>query len=69
MLTATTSIKLYAWENAFIRWVSEVRNNQELRMLRKIGIVTVSATPLILYATQLIFEVVSEHFNVERYSM
>ncbi len=45
-----TSIKLYAWENAFIRWVSEVRNNQELRMLRKIGIVTVCAAHLIRVA-------------------
>ncbi|KAL1943159.1 hypothetical protein VTO73DRAFT_4830 [Trametes versicolor] len=40
LLANIRSIKLYAWENAFIRWVSEVRNNQELRMLRKIGIVT-----------------------------
>lgn len=36
------SIKLYAWENAFIRWVSNVRNDQELKMLRKIGVVNVS---------------------------
>lgn len=38
-----SSIKLYAWENAFIRWILAVRNEQELKMLRKIGIVTVSA--------------------------
>ena len=40
-LTFACSIKLYAWENAFIRWISDVRNNQELKMLRKIGIVNV----------------------------
>ncbi|TBU30707.1 metal resistance protein YCF1 [Dichomitus squalens] len=39
LLANIRSIKLYAWENAFIRWISEVRNNQELKMLRKIGIV------------------------------
>ena len=36
------SIKLYAWENAFIRRILEVRNHQELRMLKKIGVATVS---------------------------
>ncbi|KAI0763773.1 metal resistance protein YCF1 [Trametes elegans] len=46
LLANIPSIKLYAWENAFIRWVSEVRNNQELRMLRKIGIVTSLNTSL-----------------------
>lgn len=35
------SIKLYAWENAFIRKILFVRNEQELKMLRKIGITTV----------------------------
>lgn len=35
------SIKLYAWENAFIRKILFVRNEQEMKMLRKIGIVTV----------------------------
>ena len=35
------SIKLYAWENAFIRKVLFVRNELELKMLRKIGIATV----------------------------
>lgn len=38
------SIKLYAWENAFIRKILFVRNEQELKMLRKIGIVTVCQT-------------------------
>lgn len=35
------SIKLYAWENAFIRKILFVRNDLELKMLRKIGIATV----------------------------
>ncbi len=43
-LTYRDSIKLYAWENAFTRWVSNVRNDQELKMLRKIGIVNVSSS-------------------------
>jgi len=42
LLANIRSIKLYAWENTFIRRISEVRNNQELKMLRKIGFVTVS---------------------------
>ncbi|KII85750.1 hypothetical protein PLICRDRAFT_144304 [Plicaturopsis crispa FD-325 SS-3] len=33
-------IKLYAWEFAFIRRILHVRNDLELRMLRRIGIVT-----------------------------
>lgn len=40
LLANIRSIKLYAWENAFIRWILAVRNEQELKMLRKIGIVT-----------------------------
>jgi hypothetical protein len=36
------SIKLYAWEYAFIRRVLHVRNDLELKLLKKIGIVTVS---------------------------
>ncbi|KAJ7918968.1 multidrug resistance-associated ABC transporter [Mycena leptocephala] len=32
------SIKLYAWESAFIRKILAVRNDKELRMLRKIGL-------------------------------
>ena len=35
------SIKLYAWEHAFLRRVLFVRNEEELKMLRKIGICTV----------------------------
>ncbi|TCD67602.1 hypothetical protein EIP91_012232 [Steccherinum ochraceum] len=34
------SIKLYAWENAFIRKILTVRNDKELAMLRKIGVAT-----------------------------
>ena len=37
------SIKLYAWEHAFLRRVLFVRNEEELKMLRKIGIYTVSS--------------------------
>ena len=41
ILSIIRTIKLFAWENTFIRRVLEVRNNQELKMLRKIGVVTV----------------------------
>lgn len=41
LLNNIKSIKLYAWENAFIRRILEVRNHQELKMLKKIGIATV----------------------------
>ncbi|KAF8909428.1 multidrug resistance-associated ABC transporter [Gymnopilus junonius] len=40
LLANIKSIKLYAWEYSFIRNISEVRNNQELKMLRKIGVTT-----------------------------
>ncbi|KAG6844742.1 hypothetical protein H0H87_004074 [Tephrocybe sp. NHM501043] len=40
LLANIKSIKLYAWEYSFIRKISEVRNNQELKMLKKIGVVT-----------------------------
>ncbi|KAH7930359.1 P-loop containing nucleoside triphosphate hydrolase protein [Leucogyrophana mollusca] len=40
LLANIKSIKLYAWEYAFIRRILHVRNDQELKMLRKIGIVT-----------------------------
>ncbi|KAG6329620.1 hypothetical protein ID866_9469 [Astraeus odoratus] len=36
------SIKLYAWEYAFMRRISHARNDLEMEMLRKIGITTVS---------------------------
>ena len=41
ILSTIRTIKFFAWENTFIRRVFEVRNNQELKMLRKIGVVTV----------------------------
>ena len=41
LLANIRSIKLYAWENAFVRRVLAVRNDQEIKMLRKIGIVSV----------------------------
>ncbi|KAF8159727.1 multidrug resistance-associated ABC transporter [Crassisporium funariophilum] len=40
LLSNIKSIKLYAWEYSFIRKILEVRNNQELKMLKKIGIYT-----------------------------
>jgi hypothetical protein len=40
------SIKLYAWEHAFLRRVLFVRNEEELKMLRKIGICSVRVCPL-----------------------
>ncbi|KAF8636372.1 hypothetical protein AX17_003557 [Amanita inopinata Kibby_2008] len=40
LLSNIKSIKLYSWEFSFMRKILETRNNQELRMLRKIGIVT-----------------------------
>ncbi|KAF8751844.1 ABC transporter transmembrane region [Rhizoctonia solani] len=42
LLNNIKSIKLYAWEDSFIRRVLTVRNEQELKMLRKIGVTTVS---------------------------
>ncbi|KAG6375249.1 ABC transporter type 1, transmembrane domain-containing protein [Boletus reticuloceps] len=46
LLANIKSIKLYAWEYAFIRRVLHVRNDLELRMLRKIGIVMSMNTTL-----------------------
>jgi hypothetical protein len=40
------SIKLYAWEHAFLRRVLFVRNEEELKMLKKIGICSVRICPL-----------------------
>ncbi|KAF9269001.1 multidrug resistance-associated ABC transporter [Marasmius fiardii PR-910] len=40
LLANIKSIKLYAWEFTFMRKILEVRNNQELVMLKKIGLVT-----------------------------
>lgn len=42
LLSNIKSIKLYAWEYAFLRKILTVRNEKELKMLRKIGIATVS---------------------------
>ncbi|CAE6486674.1 unnamed protein product [Rhizoctonia solani] len=38
LLNNIRSIKLYAWEDTFIRRILALRNDQELKMLRKIGI-------------------------------
>ncbi|KAG1817496.1 P-loop containing nucleoside triphosphate hydrolase protein [Suillus subaureus] len=46
LLANIKSIKLYAWEYAFIRRVLHVRNDLELKMLKKIGIVTALNTTL-----------------------
>jgi ATP-binding cassette subfamily C (CFTR/MRP) protein 1 len=40
------SIKLFAWENAFMRRILSVRNDKELRTLRKYGIATAFNTSL-----------------------
>ncbi|TFK44584.1 metal resistance protein YCF1 [Crucibulum laeve] len=40
LLANIKSIKLYAWEYSFMRKILETRNNQELKMLKKIGVVT-----------------------------
>ncbi|KAJ4473750.1 metal resistance protein YCF1 [Lentinula aciculospora] len=40
LLANIKSIKLYGWEFAFIRKILQVRNEQELVMLKKLGIVT-----------------------------
>ncbi|KAI0065635.1 metal resistance protein YCF1 [Artomyces pyxidatus] len=46
LLANIRSIKLYAWENAFIRRILFVRNDLELKMLRKIAIYTALNTTL-----------------------
>ncbi|CAE6428317.1 unnamed protein product [Rhizoctonia solani] len=38
LLNNIKSIKLYAWEDTFIRRILTLRNDQELKMLKKIGI-------------------------------
>ncbi|THH19236.1 hypothetical protein EW146_g1884 [Bondarzewia mesenterica] len=40
LLANIKSIKLYAWEHAFVRRILFVRNDLELKMMRKIGIYT-----------------------------
>ncbi|KAF6761448.1 metal resistance protein YCF1 [Ephemerocybe angulata] len=40
LLANIKSIKLYAWENTFIRRILETRNDHELKLLKKIGVVT-----------------------------
>lgn len=39
ILNNIKSIKLYGWEKAFANKIYDIRNNQELKMLRRIGIV------------------------------
>ncbi|EPQ56430.1 multidrug resistance-associated ABC transporter [Gloeophyllum trabeum ATCC 11539] len=46
LLANIRSIKLYAWEHAFVRKILFVRNEEELKMLRKIGVATALNTTL-----------------------
>ncbi|KAF8595618.1 metal resistance protein YCF1 [Ceratobasidium sp. AG-I] len=46
LLNNIKSIKLYAWEDSFIRKILTVRNEQELKMLKKIGVTTAVSTTL-----------------------
>ncbi|KAH9000229.1 P-loop containing nucleoside triphosphate hydrolase protein [Lactarius akahatsu] len=46
LLANIRSIKLYAWEHAFLRRILFVRNEQELKMLKKIGIYSAMNTTL-----------------------
>ncbi|KAF7360533.1 hypothetical protein MVEN_00784300 [Mycena venus] len=46
ILSNIKSIKLHAWESAFIRRVLSVRNDKELRMLRKMGLLMTSSSVL-----------------------
>ncbi|TIC23626.1 hypothetical protein E3Q12_01940 [Wallemia mellicola] len=39
LLTNIKSIKLFAWEDSFIQRLLQIRNNEELKLLKKIGIV------------------------------
>ncbi|KAJ6588712.1 multidrug resistance-associated ABC transporter [Mycena capillaripes] len=46
ILANIKSIKLYAWESAFLRKISAVRNEKELRTLRKIGVLNSTTSTL-----------------------
>ncbi|KAG6837154.1 hypothetical protein H0H93_013744 [Arthromyces matolae] len=46
LLANIKSVKLYGWEYSFMRKILETRNNQELKTLRKIGLVTAFNTTL-----------------------
>ncbi|KAJ8516868.1 hypothetical protein ONZ45_g5873 [Pleurotus djamor] len=46
LLNNIKSIKLYAWENAFIRRILHVRNDLELKMLKRIGLTNSLSTTL-----------------------
>ncbi|KAI0255781.1 P-loop containing nucleoside triphosphate hydrolase protein [Lactifluus subvellereus] len=46
LLANIRSIKLYAWEHAFLRRILFVRNEEELKLLKKIGIYTAFNTTL-----------------------
>ena len=65
------SIKLYAWEHAFLRRILFVRNEQELKMLKKIGIFSVRIYPTVLDTERNLSPSNSgnEHNALERYSV
>ncbi|KAF8638952.1 hypothetical protein AX16_010426 [Volvariella volvacea WC 439] len=46
LLANIKSIKLYAWEYTFMRRIFETRNDHELKLLKKIGVVTALNTTL-----------------------
>ncbi|KAG8760180.1 hypothetical protein FRC11_000794 [Ceratobasidium sp. 423] len=46
LLNNIKSIKLHAWEDTFIRRILTLRNDQELKMLRKLGITNAANTTL-----------------------
>ena len=54
-LTIPRSIKLYAWDYSFARKVLHTRNERELRMLKKIGLVTVCANAISMVELYLIY--------------
>ena len=65
------SIKLYAWEHAFLRRILFVRNEQELKMLKKIGIFSVRIYPTVLDTewNASCFDTGNERNTLERCSM
>lgn len=67
ILSNIKSIKLYGWEKAFSEKVLEVRNNRELRMIRRIGLLNAysffiwSSTPfLVAFSTFATFAITSD---------
>lgn len=64
------SIKLYAWEFSFIRNILAVRNDEELKMLKKIGVITVTTDQYsTLHLRSHLRFSVNQCYNVERHPM